>query len=212
VARDGLPFVLAGVGAGLALLALWFVLRWEAFRLLGVVGIVFGLFCAYFFRDPARTAPREPGVVVSPGDGRVVEIVTEDDAYVGARATRVSVFLSVFDVHVNRVPLSGRVTGVEYHPGKYLVAFNDKASADNEQTHIGIANGRGTVAFKQIAGLIARRIVCTLRPEQAVEIGQRCGLIRFGSRVDVILPPGAELRVARGQRVVGGETVVGVLP
>lgn len=212
MARDGLPFVVGGIGVGLAFIALWLVFRWEPWRVLGVVSIIFGLFCAFFFRDPDRVTPAEPGAVVSPADGKVVEIARENDRYVGPDAQRVSVFLSIFDVHVNRVPISGRVAGVEYRRGKYLVAFAGKASAGNEQTHVGIETERGIVAFKQIAGFIARRIVCTLSPNDSVQVGQRCGLIRFGSRVDIIMPPEARVRVARGQRVVGGQTIIGVLP
>lgn len=212
MAREGLPFVLGGLGVGVAFIALWFVLGWEAWRVLGAVSIVVGVFCVFFFRDPDRAIPEKAGVVVSPGDGRVVDVADEDDQYVGKGARRVSVFLSLFDVHVNRVPATGRVTGVEYRQGKFLLAFADKASSDNERTHIGIETERGTIAFKQIAGFIARRIVCTLSPNQSVQIGQRCGLIRFGSRVDIILPPNATLCVKLGQRVVGGVTVIGVLP
>jgi len=212
MAKDGVPFVLGSFGVAILCVALWLVLRWEVWRVLGVISFVFGAFCAYFFRDPDRAIPQEAGAVVSPGDGKVVEIVAEDDRYVGKGAQRVSIFLSLFDVHVNRVPVSGSVAGVTYNPGKYLLAFDEKASANNEQTHIGIKSERGPVAFKQIAGFIARRIVCTLTPGDSVRIGDRCGLIRFGSRVDILLPPGAMLRVQRGQRVRGGETIVGLLP
>jgi len=212
VAKEGLPFVLGGVLAGILLLAAWHALNWEPLRVLGILALVFGAFSLFFFRDPRRIPPAGEGLVLSPADGKVVEIVREDDPYAGANATRVSIFLSVLDVHVNRNPISGSVTAMVYRPGKYLMAFNEKASADNEQTHIAIKGERGTVAFKQIAGFIARRIVCRLKVGDTVRAGDRCGLIRFGSRVDVIVPPDASIRVAVGQRAVGGKTVIGVLP
>ena len=219
MAKEGYPFILGGLGVAALLLAGWYVLRaggyctsaWVVFSL-GMVSLVFGLFSSYFFRDPERNIPTDTGAVVSPGDGKVVEIVREDDPFVGPNAHRVSIFLTVFNVHVNRVPISGTVAAVRYIPGKFLAAFNDKASHDNEQTHIAVTGERGTVSFKQIAGLIARRIVYTVSEGDSVTIGQRCGLIRFGSRVDVILPPEAEIRVRVGETARGGETIIGILP
>jgi len=212
VAREGIPFVVGAIVLAAVFLGLWYGMRWESWRVLGIIWVVLAVFCAYFFRDPDRVAPDVAGAVVSPGDGRVIEVVTEDDPYVGDAALRVSVFLSVFDVHVNRVPVSGVVEAVDYREGKYLMAFNEKASAENEQSHIAIRNERGTVAFKQIAGLIARRIVCRLSPGDTVTVGERFGLIRFGSRVDIVLPPDATVMVKPGDRAKAGETVIGILP
>lgn len=212
MAREGLPFVLGGVLLGVLLFALWFHVRFDVLRVLGAIALAFGAFSLFFFRDPLRSPPAGEGLVLSPADGKVVEIVVEDDEFVGAKAKRVSVFLSVFDVHINRNPISGNVIGMVYRPGKYLMAFDEKASANNEQTHIAIRNERGVVAFKQIAGFIARRIVCKLKQGDVVRAGDKCGLIRFGSRVDIIMPPDADVRVRIGERVIGGKTVVGVLP
>jgi len=212
VNRAGLPFALGGIGAALFCVGLWLGLGWEVWRVLGVLSSIFTLFCILFFRDPERLPPAGEGLVVSPADGKVVEIVTEDDPHVGPDAQRVSIFLSILSVHVNRIPMSGHVAAVDYRPGRYLMAFAGKASQDNEQTHIGLVGARGAVAFKQIAGFIARRIVCTLSVGDSVRAGDRCGLIRFGSRVDVILPPDARLRVGLGEHVRGGETIIGELP
>ena len=211
MAREGWPFVLGCLAAAVTCVALWYAVRRDSLLAVGVLAFVFALFCIFFFRDPERVIPAGDALVVSPGDGRVVEIVTEDDLYVGDGIQRVSIFLSVFSVHVNRVPVAGRVTAVDYRPGRYLMAFNEKASADNEQTHIAIESQHGVVAFKQIAGLIARRIVCSVGVGDVVETGQRCGLIRFGSRVDVMLPATAQVHVRKGQAVKGGETIIGVL-
>lgn len=171
------------------------------------------LFTLYFFRDPERTPPRVQNLVVSPADGKVVRIqeIFEPE-FLNADGVQVSIFLSPFDVHVNRVPVSGRVAYYRYIKGDYLVAFDDKASARNERTHIGIENGAVRILFRQIAGFIARRIVCTLREGDSVTCGDRFGMIKFGSRVDVVVPREAELKVSLQDSVVGGETVLAVLP
>ena len=212
MAKAGIPFVVGAIVVAAIFFAVWCGLRWEAFRVLGVLALVFAAFSAFFFRDPERTIPQEPKLVVAPADGKIIEIVTEDNKYVGPNAKRVTIFLSVFDVHVNRIPISGNVTAVEYNPGKFLMAWHEKASADNEQTHIAIESPFGTIAFKQIAGWVARRIVCDIKPGDAVTTGARMGLIRFGSRADIIFPPDAEIHVQPGERARGGETVIGVLP
>lgn len=178
------------------------------------VAAVFGLgflFVTWFFRDPERAIPNQPNVVVSPADGRVVEIVTEKDPILGDTFTRISIFLSVFNVHVNRVPIGGTIEETRYHPGRFLAAFNHKASLDNEQSIILINNGRVNVLVKQIAGLLARRIICWARKGDSYELGQRYGLIRFGSRVDLLVPQDTRLSVALGDRVSGGRSVIGYL-
>lgn len=174
---------------------------------------LFSLFNMYFFRDPQRTVPADPRAIVSPADGKVVQIVTErEDEFFRQEVTRVSIFLSVFNVHVNRIPISGRVEYFRYIPGKFLAAFKEKASLENEQTAIGIVGEDGRrVMFKQIAGIIARRIVCDVREGYRVTIGERMGMIRYGSRVDVFLDPAkVALKVKLGDRVKGAESIIGV--
>jgi phosphatidylserine decarboxylase len=211
VAKAGIPFVVLGLLLGALCLLLWRITRWNLFRAVAIPCFAFGAFSAYFFRDPERHPPDLDGAVVAPADGKVVEIVSEDNKYVGPGARRVSIFLSVFNVHVNRVPVSGEVTAVEYNPGKFLAAWNEKASSDNEQTHIALNTPYGPVAFKQIAGYVARRIIYDLSLGDAVRIGDRFGLIRFGSRMDVMMPADVDVRVNIGDRVTAGETVIGVL-
>ena len=177
------------------------------------VGVVLTLWCAYFFRDPVRSVPTRPGLVLSPADGlvqKIVRVVPPGELGMGAgERTRISIFLNVFDVHINRVPLSGTVKATHYRPGAFFNASLDKASEENERQFVVVETAENvTVGFVQIAGLIARRIVCNLQNGQEVKSGQRFGLIRFGSRVDVYLPDGAEPLVIVGQRAVGGETVL----
>ena len=210
VAREGLPFL--GGGAALTLL---FWLGAHLFPVLvyasGFCGFA-SLFALFFFRDPDRSTPADPGVVVAAADGKVVCI--EDagrDDYLGGAAVQISVFLSVFDVHVNRVPISGVVDFVEWRRGRFHLAFKAVASTENEQSIIGIRSGNTRIVVKQIAGIAARRIVCRLQSEDAVRAGDRFGLIRFGSRVDLILPSVADIRVAVGDRVRAGETIIGVI-
>ncbi len=190
---------------------------------LGCAGLVLTAWCVYFFRNPRRTTPVRDGLIISPADG-IVSLITEaplppeleelkgqGDALVDAgKATRVSVFLNVFDVHVNRVPADGEIKKVVYHPGKFLNASLDKASTDNERSTVlmKLKDGKNSVVFVQIAGLVARRIICQLSGGQAVKAGDIYGLIRFGSRVDIFLPPGVHPLVSVGQRMIGGETVI----
>jgi phosphatidylserine decarboxylase len=183
---------------------------------LGWVALVATAWCAYFFRDPWRVTPVRAGLVVSPADGRVVSIgpaVPPAEFGLGAAPmTRIGIFLNVFDVHVNRTPIGGRVVKLAYRPGAFVNASLDKASEDNERMAIRIApsgaSAEGDIVVVQIAGLIARRIVCALREGEEVIAGQRFGLIRFGSRTDVYLPAGWVPMVVTGQRAVGGETVI----
>ncbi len=194
--KDGYRFALPPLIVGIILMAFQW---WWAAAL-----VALGLFVLYFFRDPERTIPQDPGAVVSPADGRVVEIV--DEPWEGRPGKRVSIFLSIFDVHVNRAPVAGKIRKVEYHPGRFMAAWNGKASAENEQNAISIETPSGEMSFKQIAGWVARRIVCWKRVGDEVALGERVGMIRFGSRVDIWLPSEAELLVKRGQHVAGGGT------
>ncbi len=172
--------------------------------------IVLAAFFLWFFRDPNRTIPQGAGQIVSPGDGLVTE--AEWIETTNGNRLRLSIFLNVFDVHVNRSPVSGTVKVVEYREGVFLNAMKPESVLHNEQTLIVIDAGGYTVSFKQIAGLLARRIMCSVKPGDRVERGQRVGLIKFGSRVDVLLPAEAELKVKTGVRVRGGSSVLAVMP
>ena len=200
--RDGYFY-----GLGLGVVAV--VLLTHSYGLVSLP-IVLAMFFLWFFRDPKRVIPTEPGLVVSPGDGLVTE--AEWVELVSGNYLRVSIFLSVFDVHVNRSPVSGVVKLAELRPGQFLNAMKAESVLHNEQTLVVIDAGGYEVSFKQIAGLLARRIVCPLKAGDRVERGQRVGLIKFGSRVDVLLPAAAELKVKRGMRVRGGSSVLAVIP
>jgi len=206
VAAEGWPFIIP-----LAIVtAMLFALGWKS---TASVSLVLTLFVLFFFRDPERTVPQGAGVVVSPADGRV--IVVKDifePTYLKQEVKQISIFLSVFNVHVNRSPISGTVETVKYNPGKFHVASVDKASLDNEQTAMVVSDGQHKVLVKQIAGLIARRIVCYSKPGDAIETGERYGLIRFGSRVDIFLPKDADIKVKVGDRVKGARDIIAVLP
>ncbi len=202
---EGYPFVGGFAFASIVLLWLWPPLGWLATLLT--------IWCAYFFRDPQRVTPVRDGIVVSPADGRVSQIVNAippKELELGERPLpRVSIFMSVFDCHINRSPVTGRIERIVYRPGKFLSADLDKASEDNERNAFVIAmpNGR-RIAAVQIAGLVARRIVPFAREREAVAAGQRIGMIRFGSRVDVYLPEGTRPLAAEGQTAIAGETVI----
>lgn len=177
------------------------------------VGLIATLWCVYFFRDPVRITPIREGLIVSPADGVVQKITTmtpPDELELGnAERVRVSIFLNVFDVHVNRIPIEGSITKLHYFPGKFFNASLDKASAENERQNVKITMPDGdTLGVVQIAGLVARRILCDLKEGQSVKTGERFGLIRFGSRTDIYLPVGAKALVIEGQRTIGGETVI----
>jgi phosphatidylserine decarboxylase len=203
--NDGFKFLAIGAGISLLFFLLWPPLAWLA--------VLVTAWIAYFFRDPPRVTPLREGLVIAPGDGRVCAIErVRPPAELGlgeAQRLRVSIFLSVFDVHINRAPVAGRITRSIYVPGSFLNAAADKASEENERRGIVIDTGGGSeIAMVQIAGLIARRIVTFVNEGDSVGVGQRVGLIRFGSRVDLYLPPGQGALVAVGQRAVGGETVM----
>jgi len=203
--RAGWPFI-----AGFAVATLIFFAVWEP---LGWTLLILTLWCVYFFRDPPRTVPLRKGLMVSPADGRVTMIVPAvppPELGMGAdQMLRISIFLNVFNVHVNRVPIEGTVVKSAYHPGKFLSASMDKASDVNERAavRLKLADGR-EIAFVQIAGLVARRIITTLKDGQEVRTGERYGLIRFGSRLDIYLPRDAEPLVVVGQTAIGGETIL----
>lgn len=202
--RDGLYY---GISLLVVAVIVWFGTHWVS---LTAIPVLLAAFFLWFFRDPEREIPTGDGVIVSPGDGKVEEAEWIETT-AGSRF-RVSIFLSVFDVHVNRVPISGKVTLMEYREGQFLNAMSPESAILNEQTLIVIEDGNHSVSFKQIAGLLARRIVCDLKTGDIVQRGQRMGMIKFGSRVDVLMPADVELRVKPGDRVQGGSSVLGVLP
>ena len=195
----GLPLLVLG---GAAYLAQW--------TLVAVVLVCLALFVFSFFRDPERIIPAEPGAIVSPGDGRVVVVTDEDDA--GRPGTRISIFLAVWNVHVNRAPAAGVITKMEYRPGKFLAAMRERASMENEQNVFTLSTDAGDMVFKQIAGLIARRVVSWKQEGERVARGERIGLVRFGSRVDVWLPKDSEILVKVGENVKGGSSVLARWP
>lgn len=201
IARESIPFIVvpAAIGLVLLLFGLWY------------VSLLFGvivLFMVYFFRDPQRVPPSEPNIVVAPADGRVtrVKAVPSETAQ---PHTLVSIFLSPLDVHINRSPIAGRVVDVKYSPGKFLMATNEKASLVNEQNALVIEGDKITVVCKQIAGILARRVVCWTRKGDNLALGERFGMIKFSSRTDVILPPNVTVTVDEGTRVFGGVTIIG---
>jgi len=184
---------------------------------LGVIGLILTAWCIWFFRDPERTPPADSSAVISAADGRIqmiTRVAPPPELGMGpAELTRISVFLNIFNVHVNRVPASGRITGLHYRPGKFFNASFDKASVDNERQSVRMTTIDGhEIVFVQIAGLIARRIICDLTDGQQVVGGDRFGLIRFGSRTDVYLPEGSVVAVQVGDHVAGGESVLAHLP
>lgn len=180
----------------------------------GLIGALLALlvFTLNFFRDPERAVPQNDAYILAPADGKVVLVreVVEDE-YLNGEAIQVSIFMSPLNVHVNRYPISGTVGYFKYFPGEYLVAYEEKASLRNERTHIGIENGRCKVLFKQIAGFVARRIVAPVKVGDEARAGERFGMIRFGSRVDVIMPKSVALKVRVGDKTVAGETVLAVI-
>ena len=200
-----------GIFYGLALLAVAAIVwHFTHFGTLTAIPVILAAFFLWFFRDPSRQIPADPGLVVSPADGKVEEAELIDGA--SGKKLRVTIFLNVFDVHVNRTPVGGTVSLVEYREGQFLNAMRPDSAVHNEQTLVTIDAGAYSVSFKQIAGLLARRIVCNLKAGDQVVRGQRMGLIKFGSRVDVLLPPEAQMRVKIGDRVKGGSSVLAAIP
>ena len=205
-AKEGFPFI--GAAAGITLIA--GVLGWLPVVL---AAAVLTLFVCWFFRNPPRVIPQGAGLVVSPGDGKVLAVEEEfEPRYLKDRAVRISIFLNVFDVHINRIPCEGIIEDVQYQPGLFLVASKPQATLKNEQNALMIKTVEGAkVLCVQVAGLIARRIVWWVSPKDPAVRGERYGLIRFGSRMDMYVPLGTAIRIAVGDRVKGGETILGEL-
>ncbi len=212
-AREGWPFIT--IGFALVALAGWGALHLRSWPLwlLAFVLLVLALWCAYFFRDPERTGARGPSLVVAPADGRVLLITDVDEPrFIKARATRISIFMNVFNVHVNRYPVDGRVDFTWYNKGKFLNAAVEKSSLENEQMSVGITTASGVrILTRQIAGLIARRIITYSKPGDIAHQGERFGIIRFGSRVDVFVPTNSILRVRLGDMTTAGTSVIAEL-
>jgi phosphatidylserine decarboxylase len=204
ISPEGYPFIGAFALASLILFWLWTPLGW--------IGAVLTIWCVLFFRDPPRVTPMRDGVVVAPADGRISMVTSAAPPHelgLGDKLLpRVSIFMSVFDCHINRSPATGKVEKILYQPGKFFNADLDKASLDNERNSLVIATASARIAVVQIAGLVARRIVCFVREGQPVSAGERFGMIRFGSRLDVYLPEGVTPQVAVGQTAIAGETVL----
>ena len=167
------------------------------------------VFLLVFFRDPNRECPADDNIIIAPADGKIIKIEDVDDPNIGS-AVLVSIFLSVFNVHINRMPINGQFSNVKHHHGKFLAAFNHKASDENERTEILITSKIGNIKLKQVAGLVARRILCYAKPRETMELGDRLGFIRFGSRTDLILPKHVTLKVELGQNVTGNRTIIGI--
>jgi len=195
---------------GLPLLVLGGAAYLEQWTIAAIVLVCLAIFVFSFFRDPERVITAEPGAIVSPGDGRVVVVTDEEDA--GRPGKRISIFLAVWNVHVNRAPAAGVITKMEYRPGKFLAAMRERASMENEQNVFTLSTDAGEIVFKQIAGLIARRVVSWKQEGERVARGERIGLVRFGSRVDVWLPKDAEILVKLGENVKGGSSVLARWP
>jgi phosphatidylserine decarboxylase len=199
--RAGWPFVLGALGPALALA---FILPW-----LAAVFAALALFMLYFFRDPERVVQAQAGQVVAPADGRVLVAGDAEPAAAPPGAWKqISIFLSPLDVHINRIPIDGRVTRVQYTPGRFLAAYRPESARENERNEVYIERDGGTLVCRQVVGVLARRLVCRVAPGTSVRTGERYGLMKFGSRIDLYLPPRSTLRVAVGDRVRGGETVV----
>jgi phosphatidylserine decarboxylase len=198
IVKDAYRFLIPLLAAGL--LAFLLGLHVTAVLILGLAAFV-----AFFFRNPSRKIPDDPRIIVSPADGRVVKIERVGNV------TRMSIFLSIFNVHVNRSPIAGRIEAIDYRRGKFKAAFNHAASVENERNIIMVAQGNLKLVFTQIAGIVARRIVCWKRIGDPVEKGELIGLIRFGSRVDILFPAGTEVTVEKGAKVRGGSTPIGMI-
>ena len=208
-AREGLPFIGIAMLLALGTLIAAVMMRSWPLWLLAFVFIILALWVSYFFRDPERTGERGSGIVIAPADGRIVMITEVDEpAFIHGKALRISIFMNVFNVHVNRYPVSGTVRFVHYNPGKFLNAATDKSSLENEQSSVGIESGSRRILVRQIAGLVARRIVTYSRDGDQVEQGERMGIIRFGSRVDVFLPTTARATVKVGDNTAAGASVI----
>jgi phosphatidylserine decarboxylase len=212
-AIEGLPIAAVFCGASLFLYLLSGGKYSPIFTLLSLVALFIGLFALFFFRNPQRTVPSDENAVIAPADGTVIFLGETTEEHLNEEMIKISIFMSIFDVHINRVPITGKLTDNFYIKGSFLDVRNEKATFENERNGIVIETSSGTrIVVVQVAGLVARRIVCYPQVGEMILKGERYGLIRFGSRLDVFLPRGADIRVKTGDRTVGGETILGILP
>lgn len=211
MAKDGLG-TLAAIFLFVALMVLGSAVTGNVIlKILSALGLLLLLFSFYFFRDPERAVPEVKNVIISPADGKIIVIdEVEEDEFFHTKVKKVSIFMSVWDVHVNRIPISGRVSYFNYERGQFLPAYKDDAALQNEHTSIGIENENIKVFFRQIAGILARRIVCHIREGHKVKIGERFGMIKFGSRVDIFLPTNVQIKVKLNEKVKAGQTIIGI--
>ena len=209
--KEGLVFEILALILSLVLFAVS-ILSQNTLSLAGAfILLILFVFFLFFFRDPDRKVPEGENLILAPADGKVILIKPFDNLeFMGGGGTLVSVFMSIFDVHVNRVPISGVIKYSKYNPGKFFPAFKDKASLENEQTELGLENEHGRVVFKQIAGILARRIVCKLKQRDLVKAGERFGMVKFGSRLDLFLPENVQIKVKLNHKVKAGETIIGI--
>lgn len=211
-ARDGYPTMALAtvVTAGVFFLTYTYLDHWFSYVIYTIFAVLWGI-VIYFFRDPERTPPEGENLVISPADGKVVLIKEiEEDVYLKDKATQISIFLSPLNVHVNRNPVSGKLEYLKYHPGKYLMAWDENASIENERADFGVLHPSGTkFFFKQITGFLARRIVYHIKEGEDLEVGKRFGMMKFGSRMDVIVPGNVEIHVKEGDRTWAGQSVLG---
>jgi len=202
VAPDAFPYM------AILLVLTFFLVRLNPW--LSIIPVILLIFTTYFFRNPRRSIPEEPGVILSPADGVVLEITEGcENEFFGSEVVRVSIFLSIFNVHINRCPIGGSVGYRRYREGKFLPAFKSHASEVNERNYVGIANGQVKVLVTQITGFLARRIVCWVNPGDAVRQGEIFGMIKFGSCTEIVIPKGVQILVHKGDKVRGGETIIG---
>jgi len=208
IAREGYPFIFSALIVGVTMVILFALWVWTPALVTAAVMLLFVAACTGFFRNPARDVPTDDAIIVSPADGKVLQVREIDDEYVGP-AYRIDIFLSVFDVHINRTPMAGTIDFISYRAGRFISAFKDKASDQNERNDVGISGKWGRMRVAQIAGSVARRIVCHVREKEPVTMGQIFGMIRFGSRTELTFPRTFTPCVKPGQHVKGGETVMG---
>lgn len=212
IAREGysnIAFVLL-VGIGISLLAGLYIDHWSVY-LVYILAAVFAIFILFFFRDPDRITPDDESLIISPADGTVVQVKeVEEEIYIKEKATQISIFLSPLDVHVNRLPASGTIEYVKYHPGVYLMAWDERASSMNERADFGLKHPAGIkIFFRQITGFLARRIVYSITEADRVKAGNRFGMMKFGSRMDILVPKEVEVRVKEGDKTIAGESILG---
>lgn len=209
--KEGLVFELPALILSLILFAVSILSQNTLSLAVALIFLILFVFFLFFFRDPERKMPEGENLILAPADGKIILIKPFNNLeFMGGGGTLVSVFMSIFDVHVNRVPISGVIKYFKYNPGKFFPAFKDKASLENEQTELGLENEHGRIVLKQIAGILARRIVCRLKQGDLVKAGERFGIIKFGSRLDLFLPENVQLKVKLNHKVKAGETIIGI--